>query len=122
MEEQERNVIREEPEQEAAEQEPAADGYAEQVRELYDARPELRGQELPQEVLQACVRGRKLTDAYADFAGRQREDADALRRENRALRQNAKKATQAPVRGVTRGGGVDHQPEDAFLRGFNEAW
>ena len=96
--------------------------YEQEVQALYAARPELRGEELPDEVLQACVRGKALTEAYNDFARRQRQDAAALRRENRILRQNARAAAPAPVRGVTRGGGVASQPEDAFLRGFNAEW
>lgn len=93
-----------------------------EVRSLFSARPELRGQELPQEVLLACIDGKPLTEAYNDYAKAQRKDADSLRRENRVLRQNAKAAAQAPIRGVTRGGGTDTKPEDAFLRGFNSAW
>lgn len=93
-----------------------------EVRELFAARPELRGGELPTEVLMACAGGKNLTDAYNDYAKSQRQDADSLRKENRVLRQNARAAAQAPVRGVTRGGGTNAKPEDAFLRGFNAGW
>ena len=91
-----------------------------EVQALYDARPELRGSLLPDEVAEACIRGKSLTDAYNEYAGRQRTEAADLRTENRILRQNAKAAAQAPVRGVTRGGSTNPKPEDAFLRGFNE--
>ena len=94
--------------------------FAAEVQALYDARPELRGSLLPDEVAEACVRGRSLTDAYNDYAGRQRKESADLRTENRILRQNARSAAQAPVRGVTRGGSTGTKPEDAFLRGFNE--
>lgn len=97
---------------------PARD-YGAEVRELFAARPELRGGELPEAVLQACIGGKSLTEAYNDYAKTRRQDADSLREENRILRQNAKAAAQAPVRGVTRGGSTDAKPEDAFLRGFN---
>ena len=93
-----------------------------EVRALFTARPELRGGELPKEVLLACAGGKNLTDAYNDYARAQKQDADSLRKENRVLRQNAKAAAQAPVRGVTRGGGPDAKPEDAFLKGFNSGW
>lgn len=101
---------------------PAARDYAGEVQALYAARPELRGRDLPQEVARACVGGKSLIEAYNEYACRQRADAAELRKENRILRQNAATAARAPVRGVTRGGPTDSQPEDAFLRGFNEAW
>ena len=84
--------------------------YEQQVQELFTQHPELRSQELPEDVLKACVGGKRLTDAYADYA------------DDRAKEQNEKAARQAPVRGVTKGGSVDTSPEDAFLRGFNGAW
>lgn len=103
-------------------QKSAARDYAREVQALYAARPELRGQDLPPEVARACVSGQSLVEAYNDFARRQRQDAGTLRKENRILRQNAATAARAPVRGVTRGGSTEAQPEDAFLRGFNEGW
>ena len=116
-------VVSEEAAPEAEpDQTPAARDYAGEVQALYAARPELRGQDLPQEVAAACVGGKSLIEAYNEYACRQRSDAAALRKENRILRQNAATAARAPVRGVTRGGPTDAQPEDAFLRGFNEAW
>ena len=85
--------------------------FEQEVKELYDARPELEGEELPQEVLKACaVEGKKLSEAYDAYA------------EEAADKQNKKAARQAPVRSVTRGGSVDAKPEDSFLRGFNAAW
>lgn len=102
--------------------EKAGRDYAQEVQALYAARPELRGQGLPEEVARACVGGKSLVEAYNDFARRQRQDAAALRKENRILRQNAATAARAPVRGVTGGGPAASQGEDAFLRGFNEGW
>lgn len=85
--------------------------FAQEVQELYKACPEMRGEELPTEVAQTCVKeGKNLTEAYKAYA------------EAKTQAQNTKAAKQAPVRGVTRGGSVSSQPEDAFLRGFNEAW
>lgn len=94
--------------------------FAREVRELYESRPELRGSDLPDAVVRACVDGQSLQEAYGDYTARQ--EADALRRENRILRQNAKAAAQAPVRGVSRGGSVEARPEDAFLKGFQSEW
>jgi len=68
------------------------------------------------------VGGKRLTEAYNDFAKAQKQETEALRKENRVLRQNARSAAQAPVRGVSRGGSVSCGPEDPFLKGFNAEW
>ena len=96
--------------------------YQSEVRALWEARPELRGQMLPDAVAMACVGGKRLTDAYNDFAKAQKQETENLRKENRVLRQNARSAAQAPVRGVSRGGSVSGGPEDPFLKGFNAGW
>jgi hypothetical protein len=93
-----------------------------EVRDLFAARPELRGSDLPEPVVRAALQGKDLPTAYSDYARSQRRDAAALRTENRILRQNVRAASQAPVRGVTRGGGPDSAPEDPFLRGFRQEW
>ena len=100
--------------QETAPARPQRD-YAAEVTSLYAARPELRGEQLPDEVVAACVRGTSLTQAYTDFARRQREEARLRQREARAPRRPA-------VKSVTQGGGAAAQGEDAFLRGFNTGW
>ena len=84
--------------------------FEQEVRQLYEAKPQLRGEELTQEVIKACAEGENLTKAYETYA------------EEAAQKQNTKAAAQAPVRSVTLGGSVDPKPEDAFLRGFNAAW
>ena len=90
------------------EAQPAGRNFEAEVQALHAAWPELRGKELPQEVLEACVRGQELTDAYDAYAGRQ----------HRAARRQA----QPSIRGVTSGGSPTASPEDLFLRGFNESW
>ena len=95
------------PEEEAA---PGRD-YAAEVKDLYETRPELRGTELPGEVIAACVGGKSLTAAYADYARRQHQEG----RQARTPRRPA-------VKSVTQGGAVAREPEDAFLRGFNAGW
>ena len=97
--------------------EPPQRDYAGEVRDLLAARPELRGQKLPQEVLHASVRGKTVTEAYNDYAGRRQKETSGLHRQSRAAKQAA-----APIRGVTRGGCVQGKPEDTFLRGFNTEW
>ena len=96
--------------------------YGSEVRELFSQRPELRGEELPEEVLRACVGGKPLKEAYEDYAGRRQKETEELRKENRILRENARTAARSPIRGVTRGGSVQSAPEDPFLRGFNSQW
>lgn len=100
-------------------EQPEARDFQSEVRALWAARPELRGQMLPDAVAMACVGGKSLTDAYNDFAKARQQETE---REDRVLRQNARSAAQAPVRGVSRGGSVSCGPEDPFLRGFNDNW
>ena len=80
--------------------------FEQEVRDLYEEKPFLRGKELPEEVVRACAEGKPLGEAYGEYAAKQEE----------------KPRPQAPVRSVTMGGSVDTKPEDAFLRGFNTAW
>ena len=115
-------VMEEVVETEEVQAAPGERDYGSEVQALYEARPELRGEALPDEVLQACVKGQKLTDAYSQFAKARHAESKQLRRENRVLRENAKSAAKAPVRGVSHGGSVSNKPEDPFLRGFNESW
>ena len=84
--------------------------FEQEVKDLYEARPEIRGEELPEDVVDACIAGTPLKQAYEEYA-------DA-----RARRANAEAAKRAPVTAVTRGGAVTPSGEDAFLRGFNSGW
>ena len=102
----------------AAEEAPAAPAgraFDQEIRTLLEARPELRGEALPEEVVQACVRGKSVTEAYNAYAR-------ARHREERTRQQNEAAAARAPVRGVTRGGSTNPKPEDPFLRGFRQEW
>lgn len=85
--------------------------YGQEVEALYAARPELKGQELPDSVVRACVAGEDLSQAYAAYENQVRIE-----------RQNTEAAAKAPIRGVTMGGGTDQKAEDIFLRGFNSQW
>lgn len=82
--------------------------FKQEVTELYEKRPELRGEPLPKDVVKACVEGKPLSEAYTEYS------------EQQAQAQNEKAARHAPVRSVTAGGSAAIMPEDAFLRGFNE--
>ena len=100
---------------------PAARDFKSEVAELLSAKPELRGQKLPDAVVQAAVTGNKrLINAYMDWQDAQRTaELEALRKENNTLKQNAASAAKAPVRGVTQGGKTDMTPDDPFIRGFD---
>ena len=102
-------ILPEEPEEEQAG--PADRDYAAAVQDLYETRPEPRGTELPGAVTAACVGGKSLTAAYADYARRQPQEGSQARTPRRPA-----------VKSVTQGGAVAREPEDAFLRGFNAGW
>lgn len=86
---------------------PEPRAFDREIQELLTARPELRGEELPQEVVEACIRGKSVTQAYNDYA---------------TAKKQSTRAAAAPVRGVTRGGSVQTGPEDAFLKGLQTEW
>jgi hypothetical protein len=92
-----------------------------EVADLLKAHPELRGTQLPDEVVKACVvDGRSLAGAYEAYARKKTEAENrAVKAENKRLKQNADAARRAPVRGVSKGGATNTQPDDPFLIGFN---
>lgn len=89
--------------------------------DLLQIHPELRGTRLPDEVVTACVvNGRPLVAAYEEYRRRQSEAENrAIKAENKRLKQNADAASRAPVRGVSKGGATNVEPDDPFLIGFN---
>ena len=92
-----------------------------EAADLLKAHPELRGAKLPDEVVTACVvRGRPLVAAYEEYMRKQSEaETKAIKAENKRLKQNADAASRAPVRGVSKGGATNVEPDDPFLIGFN---
>lgn len=100
--------------------EPGERDFTSEVASLLSVHPELKGKRLPEEVVHDCVRNnRPLVQAYTDYESKRRKaEAEALRKENNTLKQNAEAARRAPVRGVA-GGGVTSKPDDPFLAGFN---
>lgn len=100
---------------------PSTRDFKAEVADLLTVHPELRGTKLPEEVVQACVvKGRPLASAYEEYS-RKRTEAEnrAVKAENKRLKQNADAARRAPVRGVSKDGATDLQPDDPFIVGFN---
>lgn len=95
--------------------------YRGEVADLLQAHPELRGTQLPASVVNACVaEGKPLVRAYEEYARKQAEaENKAVKAENKRLKQNADAARRAPVRGVSKGGKTNTDPDDPFLIGFN---
>ena len=114
------------PESESAEPDkPEGRNFRVEVTELLRAYPKLRGQPLPQEVVDDCVKnGVPLVTAYANYKDKADEaEKNALRKERNTLKQNADAAARAPVRGVSKGGPTDTKADDPFLKGFNsDGW
>lgn len=97
-----------------------SNGFAEQIRQLFETHPEARGKTLPDEVARACVAGENLVAAYERYQTQQsKAETEKLQKENRILKQNASAAAKAPVKGVSGGGKTDTSPKDPFLEGFD---
>ena len=101
--------------------EPPQRNFRGEVSELLRAFPKLKGQQLPQEVVDDAVKnGTPLVTAYSNWKDKADEaEKTALRKEKNTLKQNADAAARAPVRGVSKGGATDNKPEDPFIKGFN---
>ena len=98
---------------------PKRDTQAE-VNELLTARPQLRGQQLPPEVISAWGGGKNLLLAYTEYENQKAAvEAERLQQENNIHKQNAANAAKAPVKGVASGGATNTKGDDDFLRGFN---
>lgn len=107
------------PEPEPAPEHHERDIQAE-AKELIVARPDLKMQQLPTEVVDAWRSGENLLNAYNRYEARQKEaENQKLKKENNILKQNAAAAAKAPVKGVTGGAPTDTEPEDPFLKGFD---
>lgn len=92
-----------------------------ETQELLQARPELQGKALPDEVVKACVhKGKNLLVAYAEYETQQeRAEAESLRQKIRILEQNQASAAKGPVKGTGGGGPTDTKAGDPFLQGLN---
>ena len=98
---------------------PARDFEAE-WKELADAHPELVGNQLPDDIMQACLNSTlpPIRVYESMMIVKQAEEIKALQEEIATLRQNAEAAAKAPVRATTPGGKTDTEAEDAFIRAF----
>ena len=91
-----------------------------EVTELLTAKPQLRGQQLPPEVIAEWGGGKNLLLAYTEYENRKAAAETArLQQENNIHKQNAANAAKAPVRGVASGGATNTKGDDDFLKGFN---
>lgn len=92
-----------------------------ETAELLQARPELQGKALPDEVVKACVhKGKNLLVAYAEYETQQeRAEAESLRQQIKILEQNAASAAKGPVKGTGGGGPADTKAGDPFLQGLD---
>ena len=96
-----------------------------ETRELLSKHPELGpANPVPNEVLVDAARpnGPTLLEAYENYLQRQKDsekaELNALRKENKTLKQNAEAASRAPVRSATKGGATGVEAEDPFLKGL----
>ena len=101
-------------------QKPGQRDFRPEVAELLRDYPELRGQTLPKEVVDAAMSGQSLTVAYTRYVQQQTKAEQArLKKENQTLKQNAEAAKRAPVRGVAKGGATNVGADDPFIKGFS---
>lgn len=97
--------------------------YSGEVKRLLEYCPELKGQQIPEEVVAEFTNGRDLVQAYREYERRsyikQYGDNAKMAREIYARQHNSEAAMKAPVKGVYGGGAADTSPSDDFLAGFN---
>ena len=115
MDEVKQDTVQAEPAPETPERDFAAEAEA-----LIEARPELRGQPLPDGVLRTALEENEpLLRAFLQHEQRETNaELERLREENRVYRQNAEAAKRSPVQGAAHPGGDDPEA-DPFLTGFN---
>ena len=100
-----------------------------ETQELLAKHPELNaGNPVPDEVIMeaATPGGPSLLQAFENYLARQRAsmrqtekaELNALRKENKTLKQNADAASRAPVRSATQGGATNEAADDPFLKGL----
>ena len=97
-----------------------ARNYEAEWKELADAHPELVGNQLPDDIMQACLNSTlpPIRVYESMMIVKQAAEIKALQDEIATLRQNAEAAAKAPVRATTPGGKTDTEAEDAFIRAF----
>lgn len=95
--------------------------FTKEAGDLLAIRPELRGHNLPEEVVRTAMeQGLPLVDAYLVYERKQNTvELERLRKENQIYKQNAEAAARSPVKGTSGGGSTDTKPTDPFIAGFN---
>jgi len=89
-----------------------------QLRSLY---PDLH--EIPEPVAKAVSQGANVLTAYLAYRDTQgTQTAASLQKENTILKQNAARAQQAPVRGVTGGDLTQQKAQSIFEKAFDEGF
>lgn len=98
--------------------------YQKEIAELLAYKPELVGQQIPEEVVKATEDGTPYLYAYLKYENQRVTAAnEQTKKENNIYKQNAASAARAPVKGVSGGGETDTKPTDNFLVGFNsDGW
>ena len=103
-----------------------------ETQELLAKHPELNvNNPVPDEVIleAATPKGPSLLQAYENYLARkqastrqsEKAELNALRKENKTLKQNADAASRAPVRSATQGGATNEMADDPFLKGMMSA-
>ena len=97
-----------------------AHNYEAEWKELADAHPELVGNQLPDDIMQACLTSTlpPIRVYESMMIVKQAAEIKALQDEIATLRQNAEAAAKAPVRATPPGGKTDTEAEDACIRAF----
>lgn len=108
---------------------PAGRDFRAEVADLYTLYPEIAASgKIPDEVSRyALTTGTSLAESYAKYkSDQQTNEAAALKKENKILKQNAASAARAPVKGVRGGGTVSGDLHAEFdknlLAGFDEEY
>jgi len=108
--------------------------FAAETQELLSAHPELGpSSPVPNEVVSDAARpgGPTLLQAYENYLAKkqasmkktEKAELDALRKENKTLKQNAEAASRAPVTSALKGGATKEMADDPFLKGFlDDSW
>lgn len=108
---------------------PQARDFRAEISDLYALYPEAAALgKIPEEVSRhALTTGTSLAESYALYKSRQQtNEAAALKKENKILKQNAASAARAPIKGVRGGGTVSGDTHAEFdknlLAGFDEEY
>ena len=90
------------------------------VERLIAVRPDLKGTEMPTEVMSYYKGGMDIMNAFAMYEShKMAADNEELKKQNAILQQNQASAKKAPIRSGVSGGGSVNLQEDPWTAGFN---